>query len=417
VSARCKEVFHAFLHEVSPLVIVPASSSFAEFMQHSVCGVPGPESRVVPPRFFGLSVEDKIAILRNLIEADSPAAALFIAQFVVNELLRRKSKENDDTGFAEILGSINCKSALEIPKVFDDLQKRLAAVQTEKQDVETKYAKLERAFIERSRRMSEQISGIQRLRLQNRDLQSHVAVLELNLQTNEAVMASVRFQAPSEGDFAVAELESENKKLLFELEQAQQTAERAARKLARAKEQLADVSQTFETENELLKQRLKDQKKKEKHKIQALASQFQQELQASTTQLEESKHCFETNFERLKTRMQESRGISSDRIHALEETEQKCQVLTSENARLQMLGRTGNMKIAALEEQLAKERRLTQVQIAAQRLAFESQLHELAARTHSSQIEAQEKGGLRSESPSELHRSGTRPWPLVNAIG
>jgi hypothetical protein len=105
---------------------------------------------------------------------------------------------------------------LEIWQVFEDLQKRLTALQTEKQNVEAKYSKLETAFIERNRRMSNQISGSQRLRLQNRDLQSQVGVLGLRLQTNEAVMASVRFQAPSEDDLAVAELERENKKLLFE---------------------------------------------------------------------------------------------------------------------------------------------------------------------------------------------------------
>jgi myosin heavy subunit len=341
---------------------------------------------------------------------------LFAAQFVVNELLRRKNLEFSDNVSVEILTSINCKSASDIPRLFQDFQEQLKTLQNQKQEIETKYSKLEKVLIERNRRTSEQISSIQRLRLQNRDLQSQVAVLELSIQTNEVVTASMRLEGPTEGNETIAELEEQNKNLLTELEQTHTVAEKALKKLEKAKEILAEKNHIFATETESWKQRLKDQKKKEKHKLQALTSQFQHELQASTAQLEESKQSFEANFERLKTRMEESRGISNDRIHALEESEQKCQKLAAENARLQLLERTCNLKVASLEEQLSKERRFAQTQISAQRLAFESQLHEIASRVQKRHGEEGQDENLPNNYHGDSHLSCDRPWPLVKAV-
>jgi chromosome segregation protein len=310
--------------------------------------------------------------------------------------------------------SVNCASPSEIPNAFQELQKRLKTLQTEKQEAEAKYAKLEHNFINRNRRTSEEISSIQRLRLQNRNLQNQVAVLELSLQTKEAVNASMRFEGPPEVDPVVAELEEQIRSLTIELEQSRDSAETIAKKLAKTKEQLGEMKQLFFTETESLKQRLKDQKTKDKHKIRSLASQFQQELQSSAVQLDESKHSFEANFEKLKERMEESRGISNDRIRALEESEQKCQRLGAENARLQLLERTCNLKVSSLEEQLAKERRMAQTQIAAQRLAFESQLHELASRMQNRLDEAAPESSVPSKQRTDPHLPCGRAWPLVN---
>jgi hypothetical protein len=114
--------------------------------------------------------------------------------------------------------------------------------------------------------------------------------------------------------------------------------------------------------------------------------------------------------------MEESRGISTNRIHVLEESEQKYQRLLAENARLQVLERTSNLKIAALEEQLAREPRLVQTQMSAQRLAFESQLHEITARRQKILEDHEKDHNGPSKYSTDSAASRSRPWPLVNAV-
>jgi hypothetical protein len=360
-TAKCKEIFNAFVTEVMPGRKLPLT----ELLQQGIAGQNVLETTIVPRAFFSLSVEDKIGVLHQFIGSDSPASMLFIAQFVVNEQLRQKTT-------LECIESAKCQLPV-------DVSKRVEILQAEKERLEARFAKLEKAFIERNRRTSEHISSIQRLRLRNRDLQNQVAVLDLNVQTNAALAASVQLETRPEKDRAVSQLEEQNLALQIELEESRQMAQKAVKKLAKAEGQLSENERVFLTETECLKQRLKDQKKREKQKIHVLTNQFQQELCASNAQLEESKQAFEANFERLKARMEESREVSNGRIHLLEENEQKCQHLLSENTRLQLVARTTNLKVAALEEQLAKERRLSQTHISAQRLAFESQLHRLSS--------------------------------------
>jgi chromosome segregation ATPase len=372
-TVKCKEIFNAFVTEVMPGRKLP----FTELLQHSFTGQIALEGSVVPPAFFSLSAEDKIGVLHQFIGSDSPISMLFIAQFVVNDQLRQKASGTASLISAEFLESIKCQSITEVPRLFENLRATIKVLRTEKEKLEVKVAKLEKAFIERNRRTSEKISSIQRLRLQNHDLQNQVAVFELNVQTNEALAASI--QSSPDKDLVISQLENQNRSLQMELEESQRMAQKAMKKLARTEEQLSENHRVFLAETESLKQRLNDQKKREKHRIHALTFQFQQELCASSAQLAESKQTFDANFERLKTRMEESREVSNERIHVLEENEQKCQRLVSENTRLQLVARTTNLKVAALEEQLAKERRLTQSHISAQRLAFESQLHQLSS--------------------------------------
>jgi hypothetical protein len=284
ISARqCKEVFNAFVTEIVP----PGKP-----LPIHACSAP--ESPVIPQAFFSLSVDDKLTILHQFLEKDTPAAMFFIAQFVVNEQLRQKTPTPLQSAPTEVLKILQCESLAEIPKVFHALRNQIQCLQKEKQLLETKFGQLKNAFIQRNRRATDHISLIQRLRLQNHDLQNQVSVLELNIQTEKAVNVATAWDVRPETHHT--DLTEQNRALQLDLEQSEKLTGKLMKKLAKAQDQQNEANDQFLSEIEALQQRLKDQNKRHRHKIQTLSAQFEERLSASTAQ----QLALQANIDRLK---------------------------------------------------------------------------------------------------------------------
>ena len=392
ITAKCKEVFNAFLGELKNILGTWKSGDFVEFMRNNPVVLEVPECNYVPGTFFDMSVMEKKKVFEKCMSDEEDIQMLFMSQFAINSIYKKqldelkeelqKAKEIP----AQSLQEVDCKSVSDVVKLVAVLKDQVKALTESKQKVYAAGKKLQKALMAANKANSEQKTQIDQLTLQNDTLQNEVRVLEMRCQVamNESLTSPTKRSVSSERSeqSAIVQLEEENRNLSLMLQQSKnQSAKKDLEKMKKMKKkesQLKQVLTTLRTENEELKTKLKEQKRKSKKRIQGVVTQYQQAMEKSTSQFEESKLSMTKAITEMKDKMNESREMSSDTMQALKESEKHVQQLQNENSRLQMVQKSMQLQLSTAQEQLDKEKKITRTQITAQQLACETQLQEMS---------------------------------------
>ena len=392
ITAKCKEVFNAFLTELKSVLGTWRSGDFIEFMRNNPVMLEVPECNYIPGTFFDMSVMEKKKAFEKCMSKEEDVQMLFMSQFAINSIYKKQVDEMK----AELqrlqdlpvqsLKDVDCKSVGDVVKLVAVLKDQVKALTESKQKVYAAGKKLQKALLAANKANSEQKSQIDQLTLQNDTLQNEVRVLEMKCQValNDSLTSPGKRSISSERSeqSAIVQLEEENRNLSIMLQQSKnQSAKKDLDKMKKMKKketQLKQVLTTLKTENEELKSKLKDQKRKSKKRIQGVVTQYQQAMEKSNSQFEESKLSMTKTITEMKDKMNESREMSSDTMQALKESEKHVQQLQSENSRLQMVQKSMQLQLSTAQEQLDKEKKITRTQITAQQLACETQLQEMS---------------------------------------
>jgi hypothetical protein len=338
---------------------------------------------------------------------------------MLNSLLKKKTEKlESDVELIpdELLRDLHCRTPADLPKVFDDLNHKLQILQAENDKLDAKGRRMEALLMKRLEKDSEQISRIRILGRQNKDLEKEKELLESKIEIMEASLAAAK--AESTGDSAIeystaiAQLTVENRTLTSKLSEATKHNESSSRKFQKKEQALTERVQELEKAQDVLKQQFLQHKQKAKRRLDEITKQSQDQIALLRGHALESEANLQKTLARVNGNCEQASNLLQEKVRALKETEQKCQQLSTEVSKLQIVERSLKSELDVCQNKFAKQTESVQGQTAAQQAAFESQIEELSNKL---QVKIKEQTDLLYNQLVELLESEGVDRPLVKS--